>query len=74
MILAALFDLGFPLDSIQAAVSSLQLEEVKLHVGEPFQNCVRAANFQVTVHSHQSERPYRDIDTLLKQAPFDRKV
>ncbi len=68
MIIAALIDLGVPVDAIGAAVSALPLRGYHLHVGTRERSGIVATSFDVHVEKKQQERTWGEIRKMLEKA------
>jgi uncharacterized protein (TIGR00299 family) protein len=74
MIIAALVDLGVPLDVVGGAVSSLRLPGVGLHLRAAHAGAIGATRFDVIVRGKQSERHYSEIDGMIAASSLDAPV
>jgi uncharacterized protein (TIGR00299 family) protein len=74
MIIAALVDLGVPLEAVNAAVSTLPVAGVGLHLRAAHAGAIGATRFDVLVQGAQPERRYAEIDAMLAAAPLDARV
>ncbi len=68
MILAALIDLGVPLEVIEEAVGRLPVKGFHLHVGTRVRSGVVATHVDVHVEGEQPERTYGSIRAMLAKA------
>jgi pyridinium-3,5-bisthiocarboxylic acid mononucleotide nickel chelatase len=71
MTIAALLDLGVPLDVIEHAVRALPLAGFHLHRGHVHRSGIVATTFDVQVDPGHPERTYREIAALLEQSSLD---
>jgi uncharacterized protein (TIGR00299 family) protein len=74
MVIAALVDLGVPLEVVGGAVASLPLAGVGLHLRPAHAGAIGATRFDVVVPEAQPERHYSEIDGMLAAAPLDDRV
>jgi uncharacterized protein (TIGR00299 family) protein len=68
MTIAALVDLGVPLEVVERAVSLLPLRGVALRLEQAHAGAIGASHFEVFAASDQPERRYRDIDRMIEKA------
>ena len=71
MTIAALLDLGVPLDVVTDAVRVLPLRGYRVDVGYAERSSLVAKTFDVVVFRKQPERTYFAIDRMLVEAPLD---
>ncbi|HVY45310.1 MAG TPA: nickel pincer cofactor biosynthesis protein LarC [Minicystis sp.] len=74
MTIAALLDLGVPLEVVERAVGALPVSGYHLHRGHVHRSGIVAATFDVHVEAKQPERTYGSIDRMLEHAPLDDEV
>jgi hypothetical protein len=74
MTIAALVDLGVPLEAVERAVAALPLEGVALHLRAGHAGAIGATRFDVLVDGPQPERRYAEIDAMLATAPLEPAV
>ena len=70
MTVAALIDLGVPLQVVSDAVQALGLDGVRPVVHARRAGAIGALGFEVLVETQQPERTYQQIDELLRAAPL----
>ena len=71
MTIAALLDLGVPLEVVETAVRALPLQGFHLHVGRVHRSGIVATTFDVHVDGHNPSEPTDLIDEMLAGAPLD---
>ena len=71
MTIAALLDLGVPLEVVTQAVSHLPLDGYELVVGHAHRSGVVATRFDVKLSQAQPERTYGAIDAMLAASSLD---
>ncbi len=75
MILAALLDMGLPLDVVQSAVAKLPLSGFELEVRKEKRQSIEATRFIVHVdEAHQPHRHFGDIREMIETAVLDPRV
>lgn len=74
MTVAALLDLGVPLDVVEQALGALALRGWRLEVGRTARSGIGAAQLAVHVEPGQPERSFRQIQVLLGRAPLSSPV
>ena len=74
MTIAALVDLGVPLDVVTRAVEALGLEDVSVRVEAALAGAIGATRFHVLAPGAQAERDYHHIDHLLGAAKLPAEV
>ncbi len=70
MLLAALIDAGAPEETIRRALESLDIPAWELQVEQVTKQGIRATQVNVITHDSATSRNYRDIRTLLENAPL----
>ena len=71
MTIAAMLDLGVPLDVVTDAVRTLPLGGYRLDVGHAHRSSLVAKTFDVVVFREQPERTYAAIDSMIAEASLD---
>jgi len=71
MTIAALLDLGVPLEVVTDAVRTLPFGGYRLDVGHAHRSSLIAKTFDVVVLRKQPERAYFEIDRMIAEAPLD---
>jgi len=74
MFVAALLDLGFPLDTLKAELKKIPSLKYRLEVGTKELNAIRAARFRVLTGKKESERTWEEIRRLIDGSALDRQV
>jgi uncharacterized protein (TIGR00299 family) protein len=74
MTVAALIDLGVPLEAVQTAVAGLGIAGVSVRVAPAQTGVIGGARFVVEQHGQHPERGYEEIQRLLAAASFDHDV
>lgn len=76
MILGALLDAGFPLDTLRESLSSLNFQGYQLSVERVKRSSITATQFKVTMddHVHQHERALSDILNIIDSSKLPAKV
>jgi hypothetical protein len=74
MTIAALVDLGVPLDVVAQAVQALPLDGVSLRLETALAGAIGATHFDVLVDGPQPERRYVEIDAMLAAASLPSAV
>jgi uncharacterized protein (TIGR00299 family) protein len=74
MLLGALLDAGVPLDVVSTAVTAVAPEHVALTPEPVLRNRFRATRCHVAVADSRTHRTWRDVATLLADAPLEEKV
>jgi len=70
MTIAALLDLGVPIDVVRDTVAQLPLEGYELVVGHTHRSGIVATTFDVEVDAKQPERTYGSIRSMLDDSPI----
>jgi uncharacterized protein (TIGR00299 family) protein len=65
MLVAALLDLGVPLEKIESALDCLSIDGYSIEVGSTVRSGIMARRFLVHVESPQPDRTYAEIRTML---------
>ena len=68
MTIAALLDLGVPLEVVEQAVQGLGLGQVELRVRRGYAGAIGCTHFAVEFPEQQQERSYKDIVELISKA------
>ena len=68
MTVAALIDLGVPLETVQEAVTALSLPGVSVRAPAVYAGAIGARRFEVVVAGRQPERTFSAIDELIVQS------
>ncbi len=71
MTVAALLDLGVPIEVIEVALAALPVDGYHLHCGHRHRSGIVATSFDVHVERAQPERTYSWIDATLEQSALD---
>jgi uncharacterized protein (TIGR00299 family) protein len=71
MTVAALIDLGVPLEVVQGAVAALGIDGISLSVRSAQSGVIGGVRFVVEASGQHPERSYADIARLLDSAPLD---
>jgi uncharacterized protein (TIGR00299 family) protein len=71
MTIAALVDLGVPLEVVKGALAKLPLEGYELSLRSKSRSGIAAAKFDVHVTGAQPHRHYSDIDAMLEASALD---
>jgi hypothetical protein len=71
MFIAALLDLGVPLEAVESAARCLPLEGYRLVAAPAFAGAIGGYKFDVVVERAQPERTYREIDAMLVSSPLE---
>ena len=75
MILAALIDLGMPLEVVESAVSALPLGGYRIRVEKEKRNSIAATRFFVDIEeAKQPHRHFGDIKKMIEDAPLDDSI
>ena len=74
MTIAALLDLGVPLEAVADEVAKLPLDGYELVTGHAHRSGIVATRFDVKVAANQPERTYGAIRTMLESAPLAEDV
>lgn len=74
MTIAALIDLGVPLQVVESAVATLPLSGYRLELRATHAGAIGASHFDVVIEPGQGERTYRQIDDLIAGAKLDDAV
>jgi len=71
MTIAALLDLGVPLDIFQTALQRLPIDGYELVMDRVERSGIAATSFEVKLAAAQPHRTYGSIDTMLEEADLD---
>lgn len=74
MTVAALVDLGVPLQVVRSAVAALGLPGIEVSLSRAHAGAIGGSRFSVEAKSEHPERSYTEIDELIAKAPLEPAV
>jgi uncharacterized protein (TIGR00299 family) protein len=74
MFVAALLDLGLPLEILKSELKKIPTLKYRLEVGTKKLNAINATRFRVICGKNEAERSWKDIRALIQQSSLDPEV